>query len=542
MSKLFVRNSSGLVREINVTQALFFNISALVGGTVGWIFWLMGLIPEWAFGSIVIFYVAIVVAGIFSSFYGLIFSGLTAVMPKTGGDYVFTSRIIKPFWGWLESWTFVWASIALIGFEITLNATNWHLTFRIMELSLKGGPWGGIAAWMGSHSGGLLVGIAVSLLILLICIAPARRFHKIITGIAIGSTICYLLMIALSFGLSQSAFVHGLAAHGYTIQGVEHAAAKAGWVYGTAGFTTFFAILTIVLFQFIGFQYSAYMAGELRGNLKKTVSTSILIALLFAVILNALYPYILQHAFGGPKFLSAWAYLSLGSSAATPLGEIPYVPLMATLIQPHLWPLWVLVSLGALAFNFLLCPVYTVVIARIVLAWALDRQVPEWFSAVDERTHIPLRATVITVFIGFIFYVASVFGFSPATTAWYSVLLAIFTWVFPGLNAILIGKRRPDLAANMPYRERTLGLPAMTWFGILWLIFIVPTYLVAFFWPVIQQFIQTPGTIVAYASNSGIGFALLLILVGIAIYYIVKAQNSRSGIDTRLLFQQLPPD
>lgn len=542
MSTLFVRNSSGLVREINATQALFFNFAALAGGTIGWVFWIIGLVPEWSYGAVVAFYAAIALTGVFGTFYGLIFTGLTAAMPKTGGDYVFTSRIVRPFWGWLESWTLVWASIAIIGFEITLNATNWHLTFKIMALSLAGGPWASISSWMSSQAGGVIVGVIVAALILLLGLVPARTFHKVVTGIAIASVITMALMIVMSLGISNQSFVSGLAAHGYTIAGIEAAATKAGWAYGHPSLTTFFALISVVLFQFIGYQYSAYMAGELRGNLRKTVLNSILLSLGLAVILNAVYPLILQHSFGGPRFLNAWAYLSLGGSSATPLGEIPYVPLAAAISQPHLWPIWVLISLGGLALNFLLCPVYVVFISRVVLAWALDRQVPEWLSEVNERTHTPLRATVITVLIGAAFYVASVFGFSPATTAWYSVLLAFFTWLFPGINAILVSRRRPDLAANMPYNNTVLGLPLMTWFGILWLAFIVPTYLVSFFWPVLQQVIQTPGTIVSYASSSGIAFALLIIAAGVAVYYWMKSRNAGAGIDSSLLFQQLPPD
>ena len=112
---LFTRQSSGLVREVSVVNALFFNTSAFIGGTLGGAFQIAvlagvpvvlvgGLITNWSIVAFVVGAMCVLLAFIFAS--------LTSVMPRSGSDYVFTSRIVPkvgPFLGWLESWGLVFA-------------------------------------------------------------------------------------------------------------------------------------------------------------------------------------------------------------------------------------------------------------------------------------------------------------------------------------------------------------------------------------------------------------------------------------------------
>ena len=65
------------------------------------------------------------------------------------------------------------------------------------------------------------------------------------------------------------------------------------------------------------------------------------------------------------------------------------MPLLAVIANTSLWPIWALISLGGAMFPFLLCPVYINFISRMQLAWSLDRQVPEWFGEVNERLRAP---------------------------------------------------------------------------------------------------------------------------------------------------------
>src|SRR5438128_3601887 len=132
-SKLFVRQSSGLVREVSVTNALFFNVAAFVGVglTLYPIFYSLAFVPVWKFGGLSEYGWAAIAAGIFCAVLALIFASLTSVMPRSGGDYVFPSRIVHPFLGWMESWTLVIASILIIAFEVPLVLRNVQITARI---------------------------------------------------------------------------------------------------------------------------------------------------------------------------------------------------------------------------------------------------------------------------------------------------------------------------------------------------------------------------------------------------------------------------
>ena len=54
----------------------------------------------------------------------------------------------------------------------------------------------------------------------------------------------------------------------------------------------------MLLFQFIGFQYSAYIAGEVRGNVRRGVLIALLGALVIGVLANSVYVDAISSHFG----------------------------------------------------------------------------------------------------------------------------------------------------------------------------------------------------------------------------------------------------
>src|SRR5229473_443633 len=534
-SGLFVRQASGLVRDVSMANALFFNIAAFVGTSVGWAIAFYALYPEWqALGISAYAYIA-VLTGIACYFLGMIFASLTTAMPRSGGDYVFTSRIISPFWGWIESWTLVGSALTIIGFEIIVASHNLQLIGILIGVAFPGSVFGNAQNWLQDNTSKIIVGIIILLVIAGISILKTRTFHKVVMGLTIFAIISVAINFIGAFTVDQNSTVNALPALGTSSKAIMDAATKAGFSLGSPDFSilglvALAGLASVVLFQYIGFQFSSYIAGEVKGNVRRAVFVAVIGALIFAVFMNSIYVDV-QGSHYGFNLVNAWGYLYWFTSNAPLHGQPPFTPVMLAAVHPGAWPLWLIVALGNITLNVLLCPVYAIFLSRIVLAWALDRQVPEWFSAVNERTNAPLRVIILAVLIGGVFYLLTFVqlpwaSLSLASTTFFGILLAGLTWIMPGINAILISFRRPDLYQLTNNTSKFLGLPRLVWIGIVWLIFIVPVYAAAFGYPVYQGLQQSGAKYLALTNVSGVGWALIFIVVGIVVYLVMRAVNT----------------
>src|SRR2546423_7416800 len=181
-AKLFVRQSSGLVRDVSVTNALFFNVAAFVGVglTLYPAFYSLAFVGVWRFGPFSEYGIAAIVAGLFCILLALIFASLTSVMARSGGDYVFTTRILHPFLGWMESWTLVIASVLIIAFEVPLVLRNLQITARIIGIGAGGHFFTHANSWFTDSTGaitgtpGLLGCLVVLAIIAVVVLLPSR--------------------------------------------------------------------------------------------------------------------------------------------------------------------------------------------------------------------------------------------------------------------------------------------------------------------------------------------------------------------------------
>ncbi len=565
-SKLFVRQSSGLVRNVSVTNALFFNVAAFVGVglTLYPIFYSLGFVPVWKWGGISNYAWAAIVAGIFCTILALIFASLTSVMPRSGGDYVFTSRIVHPFVGWLESWSLVIASILIIAFEVPLVLRNLQITARIIGIGAGGHFFKNANSWFTDSTGGITgsPGFIASLVVLAVigavCVLPTRTFHRVVTGLAGFGVAGFIAMFI--FGLaatSRSAFEHNLPQYTGGVTAAKIAASgKADFLVGTShhflsdlfSTTVFPFVLSILLFQFIGFQYSAYIAGEVRGNVRRGVMIALLGALTIGVLANSLYVDAISNHLGfGTNVSWGASYWGFNSHlSALPMGQPNSMPLLAAVANHGLWPIWMLISLAGTVFPFLLCPVYINFISRMQLAWSLDRQVPEWFGRVNERLRTPLNAILATLGLTAVFLFFQSYNALPhflattgnklnlAGTAWFAIVMALLTWTLPGVNALLVRFRRPDLVRNAPFSK------ALPWLGLAWLVFPVWIYIFAVIKP-IEKSLQSAGKL-HYLETNGILDAGVFFAIGLVIYIVMSMRSRAAGVDTKMLFTELPPD
>jgi basic amino acid/polyamine antiporter, APA family len=578
---LFTRQSSGLVREVSVANALWFNTSAFIGGTLGGAYTIAVLagVPVVVLGIVTNWSVVAFVVGAFCVLLALIFASLTTVMPRSGGDYVFTSRIIPrigPFLGWLESWMLAFASIALLQFETSLTLRGIQMEGRIIGIGTGNSFFTNANNWFTEGSSGnitgipgMIAGLVVLAVVGFVVLQPTRTFHRIVsslTMIGIGGWIVMAVVGLLTFDAGQFATNLPKYANGITVDQLSTAAAKAGltgtsFSFGPVDSQTwpFFLLAGVMLFQFIGFQYSAYISGEVRGNVTRGILWAVLGALVLAVLMNSIYAEMLPRRLGlDPQtgWTGAfWGYI--GNPPGLPLGQPNYFQLVGAVTRPDLWPIWTIVGAASTLFPFLLMPVYVIFISRMALAWSLDRQVPEWLGTVSERLRAPANAIVATLAMAVIFLLFSNFAILKAVgletlapnadptldgklnlvaSAWFTILASSLSWINPGINAVLARFTRPDLVKNAPF------IRALPWLGVVWLIFAVALYWFAGLGPIIKNLTSAQANPLTYLNSSGVTFVAIVLVIGI-VWYVIKAfQNRRAGVQTELMYKMLPPD
>src|SRR5215470_4458813 len=92
-SRLFVRNSTGLVRSASAVDATIFNavISAPIGSTLAWsIFFTLVAFPGADPVGVLVITLIINIPVL------IMFALLGSSMPRVGGDYVWVSRVLSP--------------------------------------------------------------------------------------------------------------------------------------------------------------------------------------------------------------------------------------------------------------------------------------------------------------------------------------------------------------------------------------------------------------------------------------------------------------
>jgi amino acid transporter len=564
---LFTRQSSGLVREVSVLNALFFNTAAFIGVGVGWYptFYSLAFVAIGTAGGFTTYGIAAILIGLACILLSLIFASLTSVMPRSGGDYVFTSRIVPrigPFIGWLESWTLAFASVAIIAFEVPVFVRNLQITGRVIGLGTGITFFTGANSWFTDETGavtgvpGFIAAIGVLALIALVTFQPTRRFHRIVSTLAILGLLGMVLMFVVGMiAITPENFAANLpgVTNGVTVDQLVKAG-QDNAVIGPVSLdpSTFSFVAGIVLLNYIGFQYSAYISGEIRGNVRRGILVAVLGALVVAVFMNSVYTDFLSNRLGVNGQIG-WGVLYWLGDPSLPLGQPNSLPLAATIASPGLWPIWTLVSVSVTLFPFLLCPVYVAFLSRMQLAWSLDRQVPEWFGAVSERLRAPANAILAALVAAGVFALLQNFpilkaiglGFLAPTdgklnlvaTLWFSILAAGLTWIMPGINALLVRFTRPDLVRDAPFAT---WLPIL---GAAWTVIMVVLYWFAGLSPILNFVGRSETeTQLDYLNRTGVTFTLLIFAAGIVIYLLQWARNRARGIDIGLMYRELPPD
>jgi len=520
----FVRDATGLVREMSWFDTFLCAFGILNVG--------LGLVQAFVYapfvfpgGNIPIAFI-IAIPGAF--FLGLLNALFTAAMPRSGGDYVWVSRSISPIFGFAVNFFFTFSVIAAAAVNI------WYFDSIFLAPALYAFGLHQAADWITATPASTLF-LAIPALVLLVWmfsrgLQAVKKVLMVLFGLSMLGT---LLWLALMLFNSNASFVgrfellQGTGAYKNLIS----AAASAGFTIkpGTGGINTFNAI--IYAFQmYSGFQMIGYFAGEI-----KRVNRSAMQSIMSALGIGALFfigGAFLVIRYFGRDFVSALAFFNNTAPADShlPLGN--YLSSMVIFMTGN--PLLrVLISLGFVATSLWILLPQMLIVTRNLFAWSFDRLIPEWFAKINDRTHSPVNATVITAVLILIMLVITL------TTAFWSYLVNLagigaLVSIVVCIAAIIFPYRRKDIFEKAPklVQSKILGLPVLTWSGIFTLLTQLVVVVICFTVPAI-------GGAVTWISLFS---SLSVFLLAFPLYAIIYAVNKNRGLDPRLAYQELPPE
>lgn len=527
--RIFLRKASGLIRTASETDTFIYDLGLVsIGLGVGsLLYYGTAFYPQ---GNLII---GCLIAGLAMTMIAFGFITWSITLPRSGGIYVFGSRILPPGLALtlslveITAWLFYCAIaaywiviLALAPMFSALSLLTGNETFLAISKTM-------LEPWVT-----FLIGAGI-LILSHIVISYGMRFYltvnKWVFLLAMASTI--LMIITLAMG-SREQFVTNLNTLVGPSLGVSDAydaiiasGKEQGW--GEPGFDLWQTILVAnwPFLPLIGAAFSIAIGGEIK-SVRRSQTIGMLGAVFTATLAFVVIVWLAYRVFGF-EFVGTASFNSLNGEGLTTPTEPSVVLLTGILTQSPL--ITVLTSLGLALWMWMWIPAMHTFGVRAIVAWSFDRVAPAPLGTISEKYHTPIVAITVTTIVNLIFM--GLFVFTP----WFSTIVilieaAVLAWSIVLGAGIFFPYLRPDLYEKSPIAGKTIfGLPIMT--VACFLGFIAAQF---FFWTLFFD----PNA--AGHEPTQLAIVAGVFVLGFVFYYIMKMIRRSQGIDVTLAFKEIP--
>ncbi len=536
---VFARKTSGLVKELGAFDSFSINLISLGPGP--------------AFGLFLIILIFVPGVNLMLATLGAALVGIPVVatyavmaieMPRSGGEYVYPSRLLHPYLGIVSG---VARMINVIVYAAILPF--WFSTFVV-------GPglasWGYLTSNVGFQNLGnsltlfsptqnnfLIVAIgeiATFLLMVLYVVMKPRLAFNLFSALLILELIGLIVSVVLLVGLGHTGFVNTVNSFmndpNYYSSTVAYAQSNFGSYGSDLGNTLIFVPL-VFAFYYMFTTAPNYIAGEFQRSsrsIKLGMTASYVLSIVFAVAIIAVFEQVV-----GMDFLNGAVATSLYfySGGPTPMPFAPgpvSLPMMAAGGNSVLIGV---IFLGAATWYLLWMILGFYIFSRYALSFSLDRLFPRALSAVSRRTHSPYVGIILLSAIGAVLLGVVTYNY---TSTYYPLIYLLFflpmiTVSLTSLALVRLGMQKHKIGYT------ALGLISfVATAGSAYLVSTLPLLGTAASTGIVQGFTLSNQATSYYAIGG--------VLIGSAIWYFVARwwNLKRHGVDVAMAFKQLPPD
>jgi amino acid transporter len=513
---VFTRRSSGLVREVGAFDTLLYGINAVA---IGYVVFVIGAWALYPGASMSLATLATIVAAVAV---GITYALLGAAYPRSGGEYVFVSRILHPLVGFVVGLSQAFWQAFYVGINGAFFA-KFALAPTAALLGVQTGwAWlGDVGAFFDGRWGIFLGGTACVVVFGSMLMRSSKTFFKVQRVglfVALASlllTLVVLLLTAVGAIDFARSFDEVAGAGAYAQVAADAGKDAAFSLTNTANFVIWpaFSILFTVLAVSFG--------GEIR-NVRRSQLIGIPGSMVIGGLIMIAVMVLGQWAIGG-DFLRAAV-----TSEAYTVEAPPFISVFAGIaggnaLLTFLMSLWLLILIPyALGVGI----IYS---SRAVLAWSLDGVIPAAFSKVSARGHQPVNAVLTVLVVGEI--CLALYAFTDLLTILSGLLAFGLVFVAVTLAGLLFPYVKRETFESSPAALRVGGIPLIT---------ITSAISVVFVCFVGYRAIVDDG----FGANTptSIRMTIAVVAIGALWFLVATALQRRRGTNVTGRFNEIPID
>ena len=330
---VFSRKASGMTRVVspwtalaysfvapNITQASFYLLWAVTlyaGANMQWaIMFMLSLLP---FAAIYVYF--------------------SASMPRSGGEYIYISRVLTPFLGFIASWT-----LTIVGLNWQGNNTNYVInwgfghTFMQFGLIYKNAALFNLGTEMARPQGSVLVWVLGSISLMLsfyVIYRGIKLFMKFVWAAVILTWVMLAVFAGVMLSVNPTIIANGMKLlQNIDYQSVLQQATALGWQRGYFSVAaTVMAGVTYMNLTCLGSTYSANIAGEIK-RVDKAQPLAQYGSIFLFIIYYQVFTYVTYHGVG-IDLLQAISKLNAAGADTAHLQGVPADPLSFGVCHPE---------------------------------------------------------------------------------------------------------------------------------------------------------------------------------------------------------------
>ena len=533
--RVFTRAATGLVREAGLLDALVYNVNFIsIGLMVALMFLYM---PSYGGVSLPL---SLVLCALLALPTAATYGMLAAIMPRSGGDYVYVSRVLGPAWGMMSNWnTTVWW--ILYGGVPSAFLASFGIAplMRIIAAFTGNATVLRFADWAASPTGMFVIGAFLILIltgIFILGLGVYFRVQNVLFALAMLATVLVVVVaLVRSPAVLQSSLAQHLAALAGRPDILEVLVRESGYV--PQPFNLRNTVITMTwIYLTMGFSFSsAYIGGEVKQASKIQVWV-IPGTVMYALVWGLLLVWSVTRAVG-EELIGAISTLGDAGAANVGLAAAPRFHELIALGSGSLAVAF-LIGFGFVFWSYAWLPGQILNASRNLVAYAVDGLMPSALAWVSPRFHTPVVSLVLMGGLSIVSLAIYVF------TPYFATLVGIFgfllTFIMVSLSALLLPYRRPELFAGSPVAWRIAGVPVLSIVGGLSIVACLVMQ-----WAYLNDPYSGISLDPSTLREGILGFGMFLLNVGIflsglVIYGIARWWRNRQGIDISLAYREIP--